>query len=127
MTDWLTKSGRTSVDQRPGVIDLSVYRGDSFNCPFTFVTQIDGDAYTLSGTWRAQIRADAEDPAILDSFTVDASKQAQGIVTMTLTAAQTQALPDRTVWDLENLSNDATIGTHTWLMGTLFISGDVTR
>lgn len=127
MTDWLTKPGRTAVDQRPGVIDLSVYRGDSFNCPFTFVTEIDGDAYALTGTWRAQIRAEAESPEVLDSFAVDDSKQVQGIVTLTLTAAQTQALPDRSVWDLENVSTDATVGTHTWLMGTLYISGDITR
>lgn len=127
MTDWLTKPGRTAVDQRPGVIDLSVYRGDSLNCPFTFVTQIDGGAYVLTGTWRAQIRADAEDPAVLDTFGVDTGQQAQGIITITLTPTQTNALPDRSVWDLENVSTDATVGTHTWLMGTLFISGDVTR
>lgn len=127
-TDWLTsKSAGASADLLPGVVDIKVYRGDTLNCPFTFLTEVEGEAYALSGTWRAQIRAEAEDPTVLDSFAVDASQQAQGIVTLTLTSTQTNGLPDRSVWDLENVSNDPVVGVHTWLMGKLLASGDITR
>ena len=83
---------------------------------------MDGGTYVMTGTWRTTDPRSAEDPAVLDSFDVDDSRQAEGIITMTLTPEQTNDLPDRSVWDLENVSEDTTIGTHTWLMGSLATS-----
>ena len=127
MTDWLTRSGGPAVwEMTPGVLDLRLYRGDSFATDLNFTNADDEpEPYPLTGIWRAQIRAHAEGPTVLDTFTVDTTRQDVGIINISLTTAQTLALPDRSVWDLENTPDDGKI--RTYLMGSLFASGDVTR
>ena len=113
----------TVVDMGPGAVNLRAVRGDDFATRFTL--RYAGDIpVTLEGTWRAQIKLAASDAVELDAFTVDATQQDAGAITVHLTAAQTTALPQRTVWDLQNI---AAAGVRTWFSGGLYIGSDVTR
>ena len=122
-TDWLSRISAPVVDLSPGAVDLRGYRGDTFATRFTF-RQSDGTPVVLTGTWRAQIRADADDTTPLDTFNVDATSQATGVIMLSLSTVQTLGLPQRTMWDLENVASSS---TRTWLNGTLYLGGDVTR
>ena len=124
VVDWFVRSPADAVlDLGPGVVDLRGYRGDTFTARLAF-RYTDGTLVTLDGTWRAQLRTSAGDDAVLDSFTVDASEQAGGFITVSLTAQQTTALPQRATWDLENVAD---AGVRTWLAGILYLGGEVTR
>ena len=122
-TDWLTRPTTAVVDLGPAGVDLRGYRGDSFTARFTF-RYVDGTPVALDGTWLAQLRLEPSDADPLDSFAVDTTDQATGVVVVSLTPAQTVALAQRTVWDLQNV---ATAGTRTWFAGTLYLGGEVTR
>jgi hypothetical protein len=111
------------VDLGPAAVNMRGYRGDTFATRLTF-RHTDGTPVVLAGTWRAQIRAEPSDAVELDHFDVDVTEQAAGVIMVALSAAQTLALPERTVWDLENIG---TTSVRTWLNGTLHLGGDVTR
>lgn len=124
VVDWFVRSPADAVvDLGPALLDLRAYRSDTFAARFTF-RYADGSPVVLNGTWRAQIRADAQADEQLDEFAVDTVQQASGIIAVSLAPAKTAALPQRSVWDLENV---AAAGTRTWFAGTLYIGGDVTR
>ena len=122
-TDWLSPPLQAAVvELSPGDIDLRGYRGDSFVTRVHFHYD-DGQQVALTGSWRAQLRATPSASDIIDSF--DVAVMEDGDVQMTLTPEQTTALPQRTVWDLENVQSAADV--RTWLRGGLYLGGDVTR
>jgi hypothetical protein len=103
-------------------------RGDTFDWTFSFT--MDGDPFTPEGEWAAQLRPEALSTEEADEptavFTVDVVDDG---VTITLTAAQTKALPVEMEttsyrWDLQQ-----TIGDHvqTVVAGAMRVAPDVTR
>lgn len=106
-----------AVQAQPGVLDLTLYKGDSFSLPIAFA---DVD---MSGTWRAQIRlrpATADD--VIASFFVTVTGDE---VTISLPAATTAGLTSAAVWDLEQVDPSGVV--RTWLRGDVKIEWDVTR
>jgi energy-converting hydrogenase Eha subunit E len=90
----------------PQILDLSLYAGDGAGLRFT-ITDSTGAALPLTGTMKAQIRANREnaDPALAE-FDVDLTDFAIGVVLVSLTGEQTHALISAAetfvgVWDLE--------------------------
>lgn len=90
----------------PQTLDLSLYAGDGAGLRFT-ITDSTGAALPLTGTMKAQIRANREtaDPALAE-FSVDLTDFATGVVLISLTGEQTHALITGNekftgVWDLE--------------------------
>jgi hypothetical protein len=116
--------------------NLSIYRGDDYSHEVTVLHSeasaadlpgIDaGDPVDLSDrTWAAQIRRapDGPDPV---AFTVDPASAADGVLLLTLTAAQTTTLPRAGVWDLEGTyTADGLV--ETLLAGSVVCTRDVTR
>ena len=108
----------------PGKVDLPVpgemfYRGDPFTQTFRF--KIGTVPEDLTGiTFRAQIRKNADAAAIVASFDVT-DGSSSGEVTISMTAADTAALPRTGVWDLQG-SDDITR-----IYGAITVTEDVTR
>lgn len=93
-------TGCVTLPDVPACLDLPIYRGDDFNLVIT-IQDIDENPIDLTGrTYAAQIRA-TPDAAIAVSFGVSVSAP-QGLVTLTLTDAQTTTnVPRVGVWDLQ--------------------------
>lgn len=106
----------------PARVDLKMVAGDSFSKEFRLREQ-DGTAIDLTGlTGRAQVR-DRPGGELLAEFTVG-PLDATGVVTISLTTAQTRALPGKGVWDLE-LDGGAT-NTKTIVQGDVKVIPDIT-
>jgi hypothetical protein len=81
-----------SIDLKPQVLDLSLYAGDGVE--FRLIcTDSDGDPLNVSGNITAQIRVDRSETsnAIVD-FDANLIEADQGIVALSLTGDDTQAL-----------------------------------
>lgn len=122
---------------QPAPQDLSIYQGDSFDFFFR-VRERDWDPFTetytagpyvdLTGwTGKSQIRQTHEATDILAEFTVTFSNQATtpGGVLLTLTPAQTVALPAKGVWDVQLTNTAGEI--RTFIAGSVTTSREVTR
>lgn len=108
----------------PADLDLDMYQGDTFTRDFTFttngVTPINLTGYTLT----AQFRVTVEDSSST-AFTCVLTNAAAGQARISMTAAQTQALAQFGVWDLQWVTN---LGdTQTVLRGTVTVTREVTR
>jgi hypothetical protein len=97
---------RPKINLTPQFLDLALYGGDGAEFNLT-VRDSNKAPVPLTGAMRAQIRItrDAPDPP-LASFGVDLSGSASGLVTLSLTSADTQALVPTEekfvgAWDLE--------------------------
>lgn len=104
---------------------LDVYAGDTFTQTFTLTSDsspIDLDAAGWSD-WSAQFRKTASSSTAVD-FAVDVSQADVGKITISLTPAQTAALKDNGVFDLQ-----ATQGSvvRTWIQGSISWLRDITR
>jgi hypothetical protein len=121
-----------SVNLRPTILNLYLYSGDGFSikleCKDSAGTPVD-----LTGSVSAQVRVDRvhpDDPP-LASFTVDSVDSYMGIVTLSLTGVQTDALLDNDiekfigVWDVEWSPADKE--PRTLLQGLVECVADVTR
>lgn len=75
--------------QLPGYLSLAFRRGD------TFTATVDFDIDTTSFTWEAQIRSPVTGEAV-QAVTVAETDPSAGIVTLSLTDEQTDALPEGT-------------------------------
>jgi hypothetical protein len=108
----------------PATYNFTIYQGATFDRVFQF-NDANGDPLATSG-WsaRMQVRSSIETATTLLSLTP--SINSTGLVTLALTATQTTALPGdvAAVYDLELV--DGT-DVHRVLMGTVTISGEVTR
>lgn len=77
---------------RPGRAKINIPRGDDYELELEF--QVDGVVESQAGaTWLAQIREGPTSAAVLTTFAVDTTNATTGIIVLTLTAAQTTALP----------------------------------
>ena len=110
--------------QLPGVLDLTIYRGDDTNFRVTITDTESGDPLVLPTTgWRAQVRVtrDAED--VLFTLTVDGADAATGVVGLSIAGADTGSVTvDSAFWDLENTDVD-----RTFLAGKIRLKGQVSR
>lgn len=122
--------GVLDFDQPPGTTDWDpgkapgIYRGDTWVHPLSFVDP-EGDPFPIAGTLTAQLRSsdlsgpDAEEPLADVSVTVDGAQ-----VVLTLPSEVTVGLPDRWVWDLQQVADGVTT---TLLRGKGRTFNDVTR
>jgi hypothetical protein len=81
-----------SIDLKPQVLDLSLYAGDGVE--FRLIcTDSDGDPLNVSGNITAQIRVDrSETSSAIVDFDANLVEADQGIVALSLTGDDTQAL-----------------------------------
>jgi len=81
-----------SIDLKPQVLDLSLYAGDGVE--FRLIcTDSDGDPLNVSGNITAQIRVDrSETSSAIVDFDANLIEADQGIVALSLTGDDTQAL-----------------------------------
>jgi hypothetical protein len=97
------------IDLQPQVLDLILYSGDGFKARLSCKTPANAPI-DITGAVVAQIRSDRTHPASppIASFTVDMVDAYLGIIKLSLTGDQTQALTDDNdgakfsgVWDVE--------------------------
>ena len=110
----------------PGVVPTqAIYAGDDWSRPFTFTQN--GVAVDLVtdgwSTWAAQWRRAAGSAASI-TITVDDSNASGGVLTLSLTGAQTEQMGGNGVWDLQGVQSGK---TETVLMGVTTWTQDVTR
>lgn len=83
---------RQKIDLTPQVLDLVLYAGDGAQIRITVRTSTNTPV-DLSGTMKAQIRAEREDPdPPLADFSVDMTDAVDGVVIIGLTGDDTHAL-----------------------------------
>jgi hypothetical protein len=123
------------IDLQPQVLDLVLYSGDGFKVRLTCKTP-DNAPVDITGAVTAEVRLDRlhpDDPPILD-FTVGLTDAYLGIIHVSLTGDQTQALTDHPsatnghftgVWDLE--WDPAADEPRTLCQGKVECYADVTR
>lgn len=123
----------STIDVSPSVLNLILYAGDgiSFNMLFK-----DGDdaPLNITGSVEADIRIKREDDDPIVEFAVDLTEGGDGVVKLSLTGAQTQALSDDNsakngkfsgVWDVQWTA--AGMEPRTICQGTVGCELDVTR
>lgn len=115
-----------SRQPQPGDYPITLYRGDTRIWRDEFADAATGRPLDLSGyTFRAQVRSGV-DGAVIATMGIDDSQASNGVITRTLTAAQTGALTAaRGAWDLELTSPDGFV--RTYLAGAVRIRGDVSK
>lgn len=103
----------------PSIPVLELYAGDDFTVTLRFREA--GEPADLTGWsgWAAEWR----DSRGQESFSVDSSRALEGLITLTLTAAQTRAMSRHGEWDLEAVKDGL---TRTWVAGTTTWRDDVT-
>jgi hypothetical protein len=114
----------------PARVDLKIYQGSDFNQVVTFLQTVDGDPIDLTGlTGRMQIRDSKSSLNVQMALTTENGRLtfggATGVVTMTLSAAETETLTSDGVYDLEFVTS-ATSASR-WLEGSVIFSKEVTR
>ena len=117
------------VSRVPQNVNIDLYAGDGVGIRFTVVDS-NGNPYPLDGVITSQIKAKRLDIAPLESWTVDNSQLAQGIVTISLTGAQTTALlagqkKFKGVWDLQYVPTGGE--PLTLIQGKVTVDADVTH
>jgi hypothetical protein len=85
----------TTLDFTPAVVNLRLQAGDDENVICTFDTSLTG--YT---DWSAKIQSGHSD-GTLYAFTIDSSGQASQIIALSLSAAQTALIPNRSKWQFQ--------------------------
>jgi len=114
----------------PAKVDLTIYQGSDFNQVVTFLQTDGGDPVNLTGlTGRMQIRKNKfTDNIVMDLTTANGRLTfggTNGVVTMTLSAAETATILTDGVYDLEFVTS-ATSASR-WLEGLIILSKEVTR
>lgn len=115
----------TKILQLPAEMDVRIVRGDDFTLDIA-LTDDAGAAIDITGfTFAAQVRAEADSPYELATWTVGDRDDAAGTFTLTLAAADTAVLPEVSVSDLQG--TDAGGKKRTYLSINLVCLKDVTR
>jgi hypothetical protein len=110
----------TATDLTPGVLDLTLYRGDDTTFQLDIKDKEDGTPIALPTTgWRGQIRTTRETDDIVGTITITATDAADGVV---LLAFPTDLVPGRYVYDVECLDTALT-----YVQGKIRVAWDVTR
>jgi len=114
-----------SVNVLPAFLDLQLYCGDDFSMQVHFTDQTTGNPWALTGTWKAEVRATPTSATVLTTFAVDTSLGASGILSLSLSGAQTASLVGNPLfWDLQQTVS----GTiKTWFSGQVSVRQDVTQ
>lgn len=110
--------------QLPGVLDLTIYRGDDTNFQVTITDTTTGDPMVLpTSGWLSQVREEAEkDSPVVFTITVDAASAATGVLGLSIDGADTADVEGPYLWDLENTTLE-----RTFLAGKVRLQGQVTR
>lgn len=108
------------------VSDIPIYAGDSVYLEYRFkestapgADPVDLSAWTFSAKWRRTRSAEE-----FVSFTVDQSNKATGVIILTLTSAQAQALGSDGFMDLRGVNGSI---ERTFLQARTVWTQDVTR
>ena len=114
----------------PARVDLTIYQGSDFNQVVTFLQTAGGTPVDLTGlTGRMQIRQTKADATVVMELTTSNGRLAfggdTGVVTMTLTAAETETILTDGVYDLEFVTSATSAAR--WLEGLVILSKEVTR
>lgn len=99
---------------------LRLYAGDDFTVTLRFAeagAPVDLSVWT---DWAADWQGTGERV----SFTVDTDRATEGLITLSLSGAQTRVMIGHGVWDLQAKNGDI---TRTWARGTTEFTEDVTR
>ena len=114
----------------PARVDLKIYQGANFSQVVTFLQTAGGtpvDLTSLSG--RMQIRQTLASSDIIMDLTTANGRLAfggvNGVVTMTLTAAETETILTDGVYDLEFVASATSVDR--WLQGLVILDKNVTR
>jgi hypothetical protein len=117
----------TQITLQPARVDLALYSGDGASVKVV-VDNVMGAPIPLTGAVTAQIRA-SRAGATLQSFSVDLSAGASGVVILGLTGAQTASLATATdfvgVWDVQHVPAGGQ--PRSLLQGVCRVKVDVTR
>lgn len=123
-------STEVNVKRVPQTINLELYAGDGAAMKFT-LKDPNGNPWPFDGEWTAQIKAKRTDATPIVSWAIDLSQQAEGIVTISLSGAQTASLipSGKTkffgVWDLQYVATGSE--PQTFVQGKVTCDADVTR
>ncbi len=114
----------------PARVDLTIYQGSNFSQVVTFLQTAGGTPVDLTGlTGRMQIRQTLASADIMVELTTANDRLvfggATGVVTMTLTAAETATILTEGVYDLEFVTSATSVAR--WLEGLVILSKEVTR
>lgn len=112
--------GATPLPSLVETLDLTMYRGDTFQLGLDFPFDLSG--YNID----AQIRDAGPNGPLLNSFTIDVPDIANGVVTISLTGDETKVLPERSYWDIQ-LTKISTLENTTYFQGTIYCERDFTR
>ena len=109
----------------PGELNIVGTRGDTFTLTITITTNGTTPVDITGRTYTSQVRRYWDDPAVAATFTCTVTNGPNGVLVITLSAAQTAALEDGTYyWDLqENASGIIT----TVMSGAFVVLPDATR
>jgi hypothetical protein len=110
----------------PQVYNVSHYRGDTLTITVRLWDDVDKTDPSILTTAliTAQARASATKPEVLAEFTTSKSGNT---ITLVLSAAQTQTLPAKVVYDVQLDWNADQTRVETVLQGTITFPPDVTR
>jgi len=114
----------------PARVDLKIYQGSDFSQVITFLQEVDGDPVILTNlTGRMQIRDSQSSPDAQMTLTTENGRLTfggtTGVVTMILTAEETETLTSNGVYDLELVTSSTSASR--WLEGNVILSKEVTR
>jgi len=121
--------GHQKISFVPENVDLALYAGDGAAVRLTVKDSL-GNTLNVSGAVLAQVRNERTDATPLQSFTVDLSQGAAGIVRVSLSGTQTAALmngedPFSGYWDVQWTGTAAQ--PITLVQGKVSCTRDVTR
>lgn len=103
-----------------GTFDLNLYQGDSFEATVDFPFDITG--YNL----KAQIRPARGNPIIIAQFAVTDIDLEAGTCKISLTASQTEKVPQRSFWDLQLTTDSDPNYRKTFITGVVYCEREVT-
>lgn len=102
---------------------VPVYAGDTLSVEYRFRdaadVPVDLSAWTFTAQWRVSVASGTVIP-----FAVDVSGVASGVLRLSMTAAQTQAMTSSGVFDVQGV-NGSTV--QTFIRSTTVFEADVTR
>ena len=108
------------------VLDLKPVRGDTFSNTIRLKDKTTGEPLDLSQwSWLAQARKDADADTVMATITVDTTRAAQGILTLSIPSATTETM-SAGVWDLQGTNMDDG-RVKTFGKGTTAVQKDVSR
>lgn len=101
--------------------DLTMYQGDSFSATLDF-------PYDVTGyTFKSEIRQIPGGLPVLGTFTVTPVTGQNDKLTISLTSAQTERLPERCYWDIQATSSSDPSWQQTFLRGAVFVTRGITQ